>query len=161
MICFASAAILVALLAQMKDPTEVDGHPETRVSESRKYGKYVRTEEVFQEQMLLSQKREVSVQDDGKVDVVFTKLFRGGEMIYTSSHYITEKRTIRGYYHQGKLTVQEGDEDGDGSFETMILFGANELPVEAFSKNKDGTVTQFSKEKLATIKKSFARFQEE
>jgi hypothetical protein len=58
------------------------------------------------------------------------------------------------------MAVSEGDEDGDGFFETMILFDAKEQPVEAFSKTKDGTVTQFTKEKLAELKKSFEKFQE-
>ncbi|MCX8156362.1 MAG: hypothetical protein N3J91_07945 [Verrucomicrobiae bacterium] len=56
--------------------------------------------------------------------------------------------------------MQEGDEDGDGFFETVILFDAKEQPTEAFSKSKDGTVTQFTNEKLAELKKSFAKFQE-
>jgi hypothetical protein len=55
---------------------------------------------------------------------------------------------------------EEGDEDCDGFFETIILFNDKEQPVEAFSRSKDGTVTQFSKEKLAELKKSFAKFQE-
>jgi hypothetical protein len=164
MICAVGAVVLIAAvavtLAQVQKKVERDGHTETKVSESREGGKYQRTTQVFRDKVLLSKTQEVSSHDDGKIDVVFTKLFRDGEMIYASSFYKTEKRTIRSYYHQGKMLVEEGDEDGDGFFETMILFDAKEQPVEAFSKNKDGTVAQFSKEKLADLKKSFAKFQE-
>mgnify|MGYP003435193601 FL=1 len=91
---------------------------------------------------------------------VSTKLFRDGELIFLSTYFADANRTIRGYYHQDKVVMNEGDEDGDGFFETMILFDAKEQPVEAFSKSKDGTVTQFSKEKLVELKKSFAKLQE-
>jgi len=129
------------------------------VSESRQDGKHQRTTEIFRDKILLSRKQEVRT-DDGKLKYVFTKLFREGEMVFFSCFYAQAKRTIRGYYYQDKLVLEEGDEDGDGFFETMILFDAKEQPVEAFSKSKDGTVTLFSKEKLAELKKSFSKFQE-
>ena len=104
--------------------------------------------------------RKRTVKENGRIDYMFVKLFRDGEMTYSSTFYKSENRTIRSYYHQGKMAVEEGDEDGDGFFETMILFDAKEQPVQAFSKNKDGTVAQFTNGKLAELKKSFAKFQE-
>ena len=133
---------------------------ETKVSESRKNGKYKRVTETFANKRLIARKEEVSVKDNGRIDYMFVKLFRDGEMTYSSTFYKSENRTIRSYYHQGKMAVEEGDEDGDGFFETMILFDAKEQPVQAFSKNKDGTVAQFTNGKLAELKKSFAKFQE-
>lgn len=133
---------------------------ESKVSESRKNGKYKRTTETFAGKVLVARKEEVSLKDNDQIDYVFVKLFRDGKMIYASTFYAAENRTIRSYYHQGKMVMAEGDEDGDGFFETMILFDAKEQPVEAFSKSKDGTVTQFTNEKLAELKKSFAKFQE-
>lgn len=157
--CFMALAWAIAQQSQV-NPNSAIGRTQTKVSESRKNGKYKRTTETFTDKGLSARKEEVSVKDNGRIDYVFVKLFRDGEMTYSSTLYKTENRTIRSYYHQGKMIVEEGDEDGDGFFETMILFGANEQPVEAFSQNKDGTVTQFSKEKLAELKKSFAKLQE-
>ncbi len=149
----------VAQQAQVK-PDAVNERTETKVSESHKNGKYKRMTETFTDKVLVARKEEVSVKDNGQVDYVFVKLFRDGEMTYASTLYKSENRTIRSYYHRGKMIVEEGDEDGDGFFETMFLFDAKEQPVQAFSTRKDGTVTQFSKEKLAELKKSFPRFQE-
>ena len=140
--------------------SSVDSATETKISESRKNGKYKRTTETFAGKALVARKEEVSLKDNGRTDYVFVKCFRDGKMTYASTFYATENRTIRSYYNQGKMIVEEGDEDGDGFFETMILFDTKEQPVEAFSKSKDGTVTQFTKEKLAELKKSFAKFQE-
>lgn len=153
---------LVWAIAQQAEvsPSAANAPTETKVSESRKNGKYQRITEVFQDKVLQSRKLEVSEHDDGRINRVFTKLFRNGEMIYASSFYKSENRTIRSYYNQGRMVVEEGDEDGDGFFETMILFDANEQPAEAFSKRKDGTVVQFSSEKLTELKKSFAKFQQ-
>lgn len=157
--CFIACAWVLAQQAQVT-ANNTDARTETKVSESRKDGKYQRTTEVFRDKVLISKKQEVSAHDDGRIDVVFTKLFRDGEMTYASTFNRAAKNTIRSYYHQDKMVTEEGDEDGDGFFETMILFDAKEQPVEAFSKSKDGTVTQFSKEKLVELKKSFAKLQE-
>ncbi len=157
--CFIACAWVLAQQAQVT-PNNTDARTEAKVSESRKDGKYQSTTAVFRDNVLISKKQEVSAHDDGKIDVVFMKLFRDGEMTYASTFNKAAKNTIRSYYHDGKMAVSEGDEDGDGFFETMILFDAKEQPVEAFSKTKDGTVTQFTKEKLAELKKSFEKFQE-
>lgn len=153
------AAALVSLV-QGQETAEPNQHTETKVSESREGGRYQRTTAVFQDKVLVTKTQEVSARDDGKINVVFRKLFRDGEMIYACTSYKAEKRTIRSYYLQGKMVMEEGDQDGDGFFETMILFGAKEQPVEAFSKNRDGTVTQFTSEKLAELRRSFSKFQE-
>ena len=152
-LCFAA---VVWAVAQQTNVNSANAHTETKVSESRKNGKYKRITETFTDKVLASRKEEVSVKDNDQIDFVFVKLFRDGEMTYASTFYKAENRTIRSYYHQGKMLVEEGDEDGDGFFETMILFDANEQPVEAFRKSQDGTVTQFSKEKFLELKKSFA-----
>lgn len=133
---------------------------ETKVSESRKNGKYKRITETYIDKVLVARKEEISLKDNGQTNYVFLKLYRDGEMTYSSTFYKSENRIIRSYYHQGKMVVEEGDEDGDGLYETIILFDTKEQPVEAFLRGKDNTVTQFSKEKLAELKKSFAKYQE-
>jgi hypothetical protein len=158
MVC--SVVIVLAIAQQARtDPAKSEPQIETKVSESTKYGRHARTTEVFHGKVLLSRKVELS-SEDGKLISVSTKLFRDGDVIFFSTYFADANRTIRGYYHQGKVVMNEGDEDGDGFFETMILFDAKEQPVEAFSKSKDGTVTQFSKEKLAELRKSFSKLQE-
>jgi hypothetical protein len=131
--------------------------PEIKVSETAKYGKYVRTTEIYRDKVLVSIKREVSAHKGGRIDAIFTKLFRGGEMIYASSFYTADRsRNACSYYHQGKMVIEEGDEDRKGCFETMILFDAKEQPVEAFKRSEEGAVTQFSEEELSKLKETFA-----
>lgn len=133
---------------------------ESKVSQSRSNGKYKRTTETFTGDILVARKDEVSIKDNGTIDYVFLKLFRDGTMTYASTFNKAARNTIRSYYHQGKMVVEEGDQDGDGFFETLILFDAAEQPVEAFSRSKDGTVAEFSKEELSKLKQSFAKLQE-
>lgn len=130
---------------------------ETRISESRNQGKFTRTTESFHQAVLLSRKIEVSLKDDGLFDLVFTKLFRDGEMIYASTFNKAATNTIRSYYLEGRMVMAEEDGNGDQFFETTILFNANEQPLEAFSKSKDGSITQFSNENLDELKKTFGK----
>jgi hypothetical protein len=148
-------AAVVVTLVQAQEVVGADGHTETKVSEIRQNGKYVHTTEVFRDKVLVSQKREISTHDDGKIDFISEKLFCDGEMVFASSCY-PGKRTIRSYYHRGKMVVEEGDTTGDGFFDTLILFDAKEQPVEAFARHKDGSVAQFSKEEFSKLKKVFA-----
>ena len=131
-----SLIIAWAIAQQPQIANNASARTETKVSESRKNGKYKRVTETFTDKALTTRKEEVSLKDNGQIDYVFIKLFRKGEMTYSSTFYKSESRTIRSYYHQGKMTVEEGDEDGDGFFETIILFNDKEQPVEAFSRSK-------------------------
>jgi antitoxin component YwqK of YwqJK toxin-antitoxin module len=155
-----SAVAVVCTIAQQTNLSSSTNQTETKISELRKNGKYERTTEVFAGKILMSRKVEVSVKDNGQIDYVFTKLFRDGKMTFASTLDNAAKNTIRSYYRDGKMIFEEGDEDGDGFFETLILFDTDEQPIEAFSKNKDGVVTQFSNEKLVELKKSFAKLRE-
>ena len=150
-----SCVATVLLFAQQNSSNSADDHSETKVSESLTNGKYKRISETFRGKVLIARKEEAGAHGDKTIDFVFTKLFRDGEMIYASTFEIAKKVTIRSYYHQGKMIMEEGDEDGDGFYETMILFDTNEQPVDAFEKNKDGTVRQFSAERLSKVKKDF------
>lgn len=138
-----------------QEATVPQGKTETKVSESHKNGKYKRITETFTDKVLTARREEVSLRDDGRINFVFVKCFRDGQMTYASTFDKDKNRTVRSYYHEGKMLAEEGDEDGDGFFETLILFDVNEEPVEAFERSKDGTVTPFSKEKLSALKKSF------
>jgi hypothetical protein len=150
------SCVVVAIAQQEAGP---QGKTETKVSESHKGGKYIRITETFTDKVLTSRREEVSMRDDGRINFVFEKYFRDGQMIYASSLEKDKNRTVRSYHYKEKLVVMEGDEDGDKFFETMILFNEDEEPVEAFERKKDGTVMPFSKEKLEALKKSFSKLQ--
>lgn len=141
-------------IAQQEAPVP-QGKTETKVSESHKNGKHKRITETFADDVLIARREEVSLRDDGRINFVFVKLFRNGQMIYASTFDKDKNYAIRSYYHKGKMLAMEGDEDGDNFFETLILFNDNEEPVEAFQRDKDGTVTQFSKERLSALRTSF------
>ncbi len=146
-------SLLALAVAQMSSRKSVGAELETKVSEKREKGKYVRTTETFSGRSLLSLKREVSLKDDGQIDCVFIKLYREGQMIFSSSDMRREKQYIRGYYHNDKLLMQEGDTDGDGTFEKIILFDKDEQPVEGFLKTADGSVSQLDVRAYAEFNK--------
>lgn len=154
---------LLCGLAQAEQPTrgssKTEPQTDVKVSESRHNGKYTRTTETFRNHLLIAKKQEVSLKDNGQIDYLFVKLFRDGQMIFASTFYKSANRTIRSYYHAGNMVVEEGDEDGDGFFETIILFGTNGGPVEAFHKSKDGSVTSFGPDELTKLKESFRKIQ--
>jgi hypothetical protein len=153
-VAFLLFAFLTWAIAQ-REATGLQGKTETKVSESHKNGKYKRITETFTDKVLTARREEVSLRDDGRINFVFVKLFRDGQVTYASTFDKDKNRTVRSYHHKGKILAMEGDEDGDNFFETLILFNEDEEPVEAFERNKDGTVTLFSKERLSTLKKSF------
>ncbi len=154
-VAFLSLTCVMWAIAQHQAAVS-QGKTETKVSELHKDGKHRRITETFTDKELTSRREEVSLRDDGRINFVFVKLFRDGEMIYASTLDKDKNRAVRSYHHNGKVIAMEGDEDGDNFFETLILFNEQEQPVEAFERNRDGTVTQFSKEKLSELKKSFA-----
>jgi len=150
---------MTSLLAT-KELTEDQGNTETRVSELRKNGRYVRVTQTFKDNVLVAEQKEVSVRDDGRINFVFFKLFEDGEMTYACTIDKDKKRGVRSYHNEGKVLVMEGDEDGDGFYEVLILFDAKEQPVAAFERGKDGVVKPWDKERCATLRRSFEVLQE-
>jgi hypothetical protein len=158
----AVAAVLVfvsCMLATVPQQRSALGQEttETKVTEVRERGRYKRITETFVNGELVSRRVEVSTRDDGEINLVFVKCFRNGKMVFASTLDKMNNRnvTIRSYHHEGKCLVMEGDEDGDGFFETLMLVGDNGIPVEGFERSKDGTVTPMSEERLSKIKKEF------
>lgn len=133
-----------------------NGKVEEKVTESTSGKKHKKTIERILDKVLISSREEVDVDGDGQLDYIFEKLFRDGRQSFASTSYVKDRRTIRGYYANATLLSQEGDEDGDGFFETILFFNTHGLPVEAFVRTKDGNVTQFSKEKLGDLQRSFS-----
>jgi hypothetical protein len=158
-----SAAVAVSLgfvgcvLATVprQKPALAEETTESKVTEVRKQGRYERITETFKGGVLASRRVEVSLRDDGTIDYVLIKGYRNGKRVFHSWEDKRNKVTIRAYYPEGRVRVMEGDEDGDGFFETLILVGDNGIPVEGFERSKDGTVTPMSEERLSKIKKEF------
>jgi hypothetical protein len=162
--CLRAKLIILSLLAEIvgaaiAEPSSVSNSTaqiETKVTRSKENGKYKRIRETFRDKVLVSLEEEVDIDGDGRIEFVITKLFREGEMTYACISDNIHKNTVRCYSHKDKLLAEEVDEDGDGFFETIVLFDANEQPVEAFGRSKDGTVTHLSAEKMAKLKKGFS-----
>jgi hypothetical protein len=130
--------------------------PQTKVTETNAGGKFKRVKETFVSENLVSRTTESGVQGSGVVDLVATKLFEDGRMVFCSIFDNKKHTTIRSYYVKDKLAAQEGDEDGDGFFETLILFDSSEQPTLAFHRKSDGSVMAFSSEELDKVKAGFA-----
>jgi hypothetical protein len=80
-----SLIIAWAIAQQPQIANNASARTETKVSESRKNGKYKRVTETFTDKALTTRKEEVSLKDNGQIDYVFIKLFRKGEMTYSST----------------------------------------------------------------------------
>lgn len=89
-------------------------------------------------------------------DIVATKLFTDGKMTYASIFQKKEHTRVRSYFIKEKLAVQEGDEDGDGFYETLILFDEKEKPTSAFHRKVDGAVSAFTQDEFIKLKKAFS-----
>ena len=105
---------------------------------------------------LIRREEDVDLQSDGSFDYRFVKIFDNEQLTFAETFDRIKKQVTRSYYDQGRIMVQEGDSNADSFFETMILFGSNEEPIQAFERQKDGTVAQFSYSKLAELKRAFA-----
>jgi len=67
--------------------------------------------------------------------------FRGSNRVLAEYASPGGSLYCRVFYHNGQRAMAESDEDGDGFFETVTLFGAGaELPFEVFVRSKNGTV---------------------
>lgn len=130
--------------------------PETKVTETNFAGEFKRVKETFASGKVISRTTESGVQGSGMVDLAATKLFEDGRMTFCSISDNKKHTIIRSYYINEKLAAQEGDEDGDGFFETLILFDSDARPTVAFHRRADGSVTAFSSQELNKVKAGFA-----
>lgn len=67
--------------------------------------------------------------------------------------------TTRSYMVGGEVVMMEADEEGDGFFETIIVYRKPDL--EAFKRQRDGSVVPVSGPELATYKKQHAAITEQ
>lgn len=154
LVSFSTILWSLSACKESESAQEIVAGTEIQVSETRKNGRYVRTTETFLDKVRVSRKTEVSLRDNGEIDQVFIKLWRGGDAIFGSVSDNIEKITVRNYMRFGEVFFAEGDLDGDGFFEMRLVYDAQLMPVEAFSISKDGTVMPFSENKLEEYKRS-------
>lgn len=62
----------------------------------------------------------------------------------------------RTYSVDGKSVATESDKDGDGVFESLILYSPDTDDIEIFKRNADGTVTPASTAEIESVKKMTA-----
>lgn len=92
---------------------------------------------------------------DGTVDSVFEQTFRSNEIVITYSWDRKSAKAARSYYHHGTELLVEGDDDGDGLWETMIFLDTNHMPVAVFEKRQDGSVVPSTSEKMSRLQKTY------
>lgn len=163
LILLAPAVAFMTLLGAMvwgRDTMDLHEQETTKVSEQRARGKYTRTTEVFRDGVRVSRKRESSLTGDSNFVLVVTDLFRGDQRVFQMSSHRTDNDNSRLYFQGNRITVQEVDKDGDGWFESMILFDDKELPIEAFTKTQSGMVELWSSPKLTELRKAHSRLRE-
>ncbi|HWQ92396.1 MAG TPA: hypothetical protein VN673_12040 [Clostridia bacterium] len=68
--------------------------------------------------------------------------------------------TSRSYLVGGEVAMMEVDEDGNGSFETFIVYRPEKKDIEVFTRMQDGSVQPASSKTLATLKQQHAAFDE-
>ena len=64
--------------------------------------------------------------------------------------------TTRSYMVGGEMVMMEVDENGDGLFETMIVYRPSKSDLEVFDRSHDGAITPVSARTLAAYKKQHA-----
>jgi hypothetical protein len=68
--------------------------------------------------------------------------------------------TTRSYMVGGEMVMMEADEDGDGFFETTIVYRPSKGDLEVFTRERNGSVSPVSARTLAAYKKQHAAITE-
>lgn len=68
--------------------------------------------------------------------------------------------TTRSYMVGGEMVMMEADEDGDGLFETTIVYQPSKKDMEVFTRERDGTPRPVSAQTLEAYKKQHAAIAE-
>jgi len=101
---------------------------------------------------------------DGKPDSQTEQFFRDGKRVMV----VLSKRNAQGvwvvgsrsYHVGGKTVLIEGDDDGDGLFETLIAYSSDSDDFEVFTREANGSVRPASTRVLEAHKKQSAAFAE-
>jgi hypothetical protein len=128
-------ALPVVTLAAGDSPTERreirdrngNGNPE-RVVDS-----------VYDGTNLVRQAITADTNDDGLPDQKIITCYRNGKKACVFwRHMDQSNRTTRMFLAEGHQVLMDDDEHGDGHFETLLLFGTNDVPAAMFRISGDG-----------------------
>ncbi len=101
---------------------------------------------------------------DGKPDSRTEQYFRNGQRVMVVMSRVNAKGgwnvTSRAYHVGGKTVSIEGDDDGDGVFETLIVYRADSDDMEVFTRDASGSVRPASTQVLEAHKRQNAAFAE-
>ena len=93
---------------------------------------------------LSTKKAEVDSDKDGRPDVRMEIISRDGQkqmMVMSRADKGGEwKVTARSFYVGAHMAVTEADEDGDGFFEMVVVYREDPKDVNAFVRERDGSV---------------------
>ena len=81
------------------------------------------------------------------------KVTRQGETLLEYSSIPSLGIDLRQYYHNGKEVVSEAL-DEDGRLETLILTDTDGMMIEAFERQKDGTILPLGSKRLEEMKRA-------
>jgi hypothetical protein len=94
--------------------------------------------------------------DGGKVHLRTEEFFRGKKRVLIISQRTEANltKTARNY-EVGDIELIESDENGDGAFETLIVYNMKTKEIEAFLRKTDGSVIPMDANTLAATKDQF------
>ncbi len=91
------------------------------------------------------------------------RTYRGEDLVLTYFSNGVNSTQARTYYFAGRETFAESDEDGDGFFETLTVFGDTMSEFDILRRKPDGSVVPVSASDLTNqlqkVKEANERFQ--
>lgn len=107
---------------------------------------------------------EVDTDKDGQSDVRTEIMMRGKDKLMMVMSRRDKsgswKPTTRSFYAGKHMSATESDEDGDGFFEDLVVYGDNPESVGMFVRGKDGSVRPADAKTLAALRKQTALISE-
>ena len=101
---------------------------------------------------------------DGKNVIRVETTYRGNTEVIVTTFRPNKKGVMalysRTYLANGKATMVEEDDDGDGTLSYFVVFGPGKDDVEMFKRQTDGTVEPVSSKRLETLKVQRAAMEE-
>lgn len=102
----------------------------------------------------------VDPNQDGKNVIRVETTYRGNTKVMVTTFRPNKKGVMalysRTYFANGKATMVEEDDDGDGTLSHFAVFGQSKDDVEMFKRESDGTVKPVSSQALDTLKRQRA-----
>jgi hypothetical protein len=101
---------------------------------------------------------------DGKPDFRVETVYRGAQKVMLAwskpDSQGVLKVTSRSYFAGGAMVTTESDEDRNGVFETLTVYGSGTGDMEVFTRQPDGSVKPVSGQALAAYRKQHAAISE-